>query len=70
MISRIKDRISRSGTNYDKAFIRTVLRICRELHCFPNEVFEIPIPQYLAIVENINEMDKIKMENNKKHGIK
>ena len=57
MISRIKDRISLSGDNHEKAFIRTVLRICREFGCLPEKILEIPIPQYMAIVENINDMD-------------
>ena len=60
MISRIRDKVSQSGANHEKAFIRTVLRICRDFNCLPEKVLQIPIPQYLAIVDNINEMDKQK----------
>lgn len=65
MKSLIKDRISISGDNHEKAFIRTVLRICREYNCMPDKVFAIPIPQYLAIVENINEIDMRRKDGNK-----
>lgn len=58
MISRIRERVSQSGANHEKAFIITVLRICKEYNCMPEVVLSIPVPQYLAIVENINEMDK------------
>ena len=64
MISRIRDRVSQFGGNQDKAFIRTILRICKEFGCLPNEVLKIPMPQYLAIVEEINEMD-MKRKNGK-----
>lgn len=64
MISKIRDRISLSGGNQDKAFIRTILRISKEFGCLPNEVLKIPIPQYLAIVEEIKEMD-MKRKNGK-----
>jgi hypothetical protein len=57
MISKIRDRVSQSGGNQDKAFIRTILRISKEFGCMPNEVLRIPIPQYIAIVEEIKEMD-------------
>ena len=57
MISRIRDRVSQSCGNQDKAFIRTILRISKEFGYLPNEVLKLPIPQYLALVDNINEMD-------------
>ncbi len=60
MISRIKDRVSQSGANHEKAFITTVLRIGMEFGYLPREILELPIPQYMAIVENINETDKRK----------
>ena len=63
MISKIRDRISQSGGNQDKAFIRTILRISKEFGCLPNEVLKMPIPQYMAIVEGIKEM-----EMNRKNG--
>ena len=65
MISRIRDRISQTGGNQDKAFIRTILRISKEFNCLPNEVLNIPIPQYMAIVEEINEMDKKRKDGKK-----
>jgi len=64
MISKIRDRVSKSGGNQDKAFIQTILRISKEFGCLPNEVLKIPIPQYMAIVEGINEMD-VKRKNGK-----
>jgi len=58
MLSRIQNRINQSCANHDKAFIRTVLRICREFHCLPDEILKkTKVPQYMIIVENINEMD-------------
>ena len=57
MISRISNRVSQSGANHEKAFIRTVLRIGREFGYLPEQILAIPIPQYMAIVENINDMD-------------
>ena len=65
MISRIKDRISKNGDNQDKAFIRSILRICREFSCLPKEVLKIPIPMYIAMLENINEADKLRKNGNK-----
>ena len=66
MLSKIQSKVNQSCTNHDKAFIRTILRICREFHCLPDEILKkMKIPQYMAIVENINEMDRIK-QNGKK----
>jgi hypothetical protein len=65
MISRIRERVSQSGGNNDKAFIRTILRISKEFGYLPNEVLKLPIPQYMVIVEEINEMDRKRKNGNK-----
>lgn len=66
MISKVQNRVSVSGINNEKAFITTVLRIMREFHYKYEEVLSLPIPVYMAIVENINEIDRIRKENGKK----
>ena len=57
MISLIQNKVSAQGTNHEKAFIRSVLRLSRELSKTPEEILEMPIPQYLTFVENIVEED-------------
>lgn len=66
MLSKIQSRVGKSCSNHDKAFIGTVLRICREFHCLPDDILKnMKIPQYMAIVENINEMDLKRKNGNK-----
>lgn len=65
MISRIKDRISQSGENHEKAFIRAILKICREFGCLPNDVLKgTTIPQYIAMIDDINETELKKRNGN------
>ena len=58
MISLIQNRVSDLSTNYEKAFIISILRISRDLHCMVEDVLNMPIPQYIVIVEDIVNNDR------------
>ena len=66
MISRLKDRVSKSGANNDKAFIRTVLLIMKEVGYTYDEVLKLPIPVYMEIVDFLEEVFKKRKDNGKK----